>query len=307
MKLFAPDYYKKFKCIADKCRHNCCIGWEIDIDEDTWAYYREIEDGFGERLKNGICEKSDAPHFILTENERCPFLNDNNLCDIILNLGEEGLCQICSDHPRFRNFFSDREEIGLGLCCEAACELILTNESKVKIIEIADDGQEEFEDPDEKEFFAFREKLFEIIQNRGKDIDERVSDMLDFCGAVFPEKSEAEWAEVLRRFERLDCSWDKMLDRLAEEGKKEYNEKWDTAYEQLIVYFIYRQLSESVYDGRLKERICFAVLSCYIIRRIFETYENGGVCELCDIARAYSSEIEYSDENTQKLLDILKA
>mgnify|MGYP006874698003 CR=1 FL=1 len=31
-----PDYYKEFKCIAGECRHSCCIGWEIDIDEETY-------------------------------------------------------------------------------------------------------------------------------------------------------------------------------------------------------------------------------------------------------------------------------
>ena len=35
MDIFAPSYYKKFKCIADKCHHNCCIGWEIDIDDEA--------------------------------------------------------------------------------------------------------------------------------------------------------------------------------------------------------------------------------------------------------------------------------
>ena len=38
MKLIAPDYYNKFSCIADKCRHSCCVGWEIDIDENTNEY-----------------------------------------------------------------------------------------------------------------------------------------------------------------------------------------------------------------------------------------------------------------------------
>ncbi len=33
MKLFAPRYYKKFKCSADKCDHSCCVGREIDVDE----------------------------------------------------------------------------------------------------------------------------------------------------------------------------------------------------------------------------------------------------------------------------------
>lgn len=42
-----PDYYPLFHCIADRCRHNCCIGWEIDVDGDSLAAYDQIggEDG----------------------------------------------------------------------------------------------------------------------------------------------------------------------------------------------------------------------------------------------------------------------
>ena len=39
MKLCAPKYYKKFKCIADKCEHNCCDVWEIDVDESALKKY----------------------------------------------------------------------------------------------------------------------------------------------------------------------------------------------------------------------------------------------------------------------------
>ena len=30
-----PDYYSAFRCIAGACKHSCCIGWEIDIDEES--------------------------------------------------------------------------------------------------------------------------------------------------------------------------------------------------------------------------------------------------------------------------------
>ena len=44
MKEVFPNYYKKFKCIKDKCKHNCCIGWEIDIDEDTMDLYNSLDE-----------------------------------------------------------------------------------------------------------------------------------------------------------------------------------------------------------------------------------------------------------------------
>ena len=125
MKIVVPNYYKEFQCIASACRHSCCIGWEIDIDSATYSYYGSIGGDIGERLKECTAVNDGQAHFILDKNERCPFLNCNGLCDIITECGEESLCDICADHPRFRNFFSDRTEIGLGLCCEAAAKLIL--------------------------------------------------------------------------------------------------------------------------------------------------------------------------------------
>jgi hypothetical protein len=43
MKQFTPDYFNTFKCIADKCTHSCCIGWEIDVDEVTLDFYKSIK------------------------------------------------------------------------------------------------------------------------------------------------------------------------------------------------------------------------------------------------------------------------
>ena len=48
-----PSYYKDFHCIASDCTENCCIGWEIDVDEDTLAYYKNIGSDFSRRLCAG--------------------------------------------------------------------------------------------------------------------------------------------------------------------------------------------------------------------------------------------------------------
>ena len=119
-----PDYYQAFRCVGGSCRHNCCIGWEIDIDPDSAARYAALAGPLGDRLRKNICLE-DTPHFILGQEDRCPFLNDRNLCDLILDLGEASLCQICTDHPRFHNELPGRLETGLGLCCEEAGRLIL--------------------------------------------------------------------------------------------------------------------------------------------------------------------------------------
>ena len=177
-----PDYYPQFSCIADRCRHSCCIGWEIDVDEDTLASYHRIGGEMGERLRAGISEDGDAPHFLLGAHERCPFLNEKNLCDLILYGGEDMLCQICRDHPRYRSFFSERTEIGVGLCCEEAARLILTKQEKTAIV-VTGEGTLEAE---ERALLALRERLFAAAQDREAPIFFRMEKMLSLCGAALP-------------------------------------------------------------------------------------------------------------------------
>ena len=75
----------------------------------------------------------------------------------------------------------------------------------------------------------------------------------------------------------------------------------DTQLEQLTVYFIYRHLPDCIYDGHFRERVLFAVLSARIIDAICALTGHSGE----EVARMYSAEIEYSDENIGILLDIL--
>ena len=287
MKIYAPKYYKNFKCIADKCKHNCCIGWEIDIDAETEKYYRSV-------TELNIMDNIEDGHFKLAKNDRCPFLNKNNLCDIILKLGEDKLCQICTDHPRFRNFYDDRVEVGLGLCCEAAAELILTYNDNFEL------ELKEGEETPEDEFFAFRAQLFKILQNRDKALDDRICEMLTCCGVVMPKRSMKIWAQVYLSLERLDEKWTCMLEKLTC-ADVDLNKVSDNIRERLLIYFIYRHLGEGLYDGRINERILFAVLSTDIICAIVTACDE----DVFEVARMYSSEIEYSEENVEALLEIL--
>lgn len=124
MRLTVPDYYDRFRCIASRCTDNCCIGWEIGIDPAALADYQSQPGAFGDRLRAAI-QPGDPPFFALTKSGRCPFLNEENLCDIYRQLGESHLCAICDQHPRFHNWFRAEKESGLGLSCEEAARLIL--------------------------------------------------------------------------------------------------------------------------------------------------------------------------------------
>ncbi len=294
MKTFAPDYYKKFKCTAGNCRHSCCIGWEIDIDPETAEIYKSVPGDFGERLCKNIGFSDEGGTFRLCENGRCPFLNNENLCDIYINLGEESLCGICGDHPRFRNFYESRTEIGLGICCEEAARIILEKKTAAKITELSDDGEETAFPEEEEEFFALREKAFSIVQNREKSFEERVEELLGTFGLRLPEKSLSEWAEIYLGLERLDEGWTEILEKIRKEPSlPKINDENEA--EQLLCYFIFRHFG-NLYP---EEACAFGVLSLMIIEKAAEQ------TEILEAARIYSSEIEYSDENIEKIIEAI--
>ena len=300
MKIIVPDYYSKFQCIAERCRHNCCIGWEIDIDEESYARYCAVGGAFGERLRAGIDTSSGTPCFRLCEGERCVFLNDRGLCDIISTLGEDALCEICAAHPRYRNFFSDREERGLGLCCEEACRLILTNPDRVMLTMLEDDGIEEEACEEEEDFFAVRTRILDMLQNRELSFDARVEQVAAFCGLHRDMRTPRDWAEIYRGLERLDGAWDTYLDRLSAcEGWGSDTDR-DTVWEQLAVYFILRYASASLDDGLLAPRVAFALHATSCLRTLGQGADTEELCELC---RMYSCEVEYSEENVEMLME----
>lgn len=294
-----PNYYSNFRCIASACKHSCCVGWEIDIDSDSYEYYMSMSGGIAQRLKEGITVENSQPHFVLVEGERCPMLNKNGLCDLITACGEDSLCDICADHPRFRNWFSDREEIGLGLCCEAAAELILNYCEPFELL-YSDDGEEcDSLYEEEKTLLSLRDSAFEIAKDRTKSFDERCGILLERFNTALPDKTPAQWAAFYKKLERLDSEWDEYLYFLSTCNRLDLNQGDEKCAENLLCYFLYRHVPAALDDGKTGEKIAFSVHACRIILTLAQKYS------LAESARMYSSEIEYSDENLNAVLSVL--
>ncbi len=302
MKIYAPDYYNEFSCIADKCKHSCCIGWEIDIDDYTFELYNGIDGELGKKLSQNIVTNEDNVHsFKLCEGERCPFLNEKGLCELILEKGEDILCDICNDHPRFRNFYTDRTEMGLGLCCEAVSELICGREKKTVIIFLTDDGiSEDAPDDYEEYLYETKETAIAIMQDRSISYSEREMKLLP----DIKYHSNKEIYDILFPLERLSAQWDDMLSALLTESRAVLSD-YDTLKEQLAVYFIFRHLNYNTYD--VEKTLKFALFSVNAIMTIAKSRygESPTSSEIADTARMYSAEIEYSDCNIDGIINNL--
>lgn len=309
MKHIAPDYYADFACIAGACRHTCCVGWEIDIDPDSLRRYQAMPGEMGARLRSHI-DMEETPHFRLTADERCPLLNADGLCDLITAAGQDALCQICADHPRFRNTLSDREEIGLGLCCEAAARLILKKKQPVQLLTYAQDGSPCRITRKDKALLQKRDAWMAAAQDRTLSFDARAKRLADMESLQLPACSWADWAQLYASLERLDPAWMQELMLL---GSKKAavppaGKDWQIALEQLLVYFLYRHIAAAADADEMRPRLALCLLSVQLLERLAALHAADGaysIDDFCDLARMYSGEIEYSQENMDALLDAL--
>ena len=306
MTQLTPEYYSDFHCIADACRHCCCIGWEIDIDPDTADWYRELPGPLGERLR-GCISWEEQPHFTLTAEERCPLLEPSGLCSLILEAGEDSLCDICAEHPRFYNWYDDRVERGIGLCCEAAAALILGSREPFSLLA---EGTPYC--PTGKA--AERDALLALARDRSVSFEERCRAILLRCGwKTPPQWNHRDWAARYALLEVLDPEWSAALAALAVwdgAGTAEYRQQasaWETEYEQLLCYFIYRHYLTMEETFGAAAAAGFAVLSCAVIFWLQAMEQAVEFSRRAELARRYSSEIEYSDENPQQLCELLAA
>ncbi len=258
MRLRVPYYYKEFKCIAGACKDSCCVGWEIDIDEDTFSYYQGLEGDFGDRLRSSMAAGEENT-FVL-KNGRCPFLNRENLCDICLELGEEALCQVCTEYPRFVTEYSDVTEKSLALSCEVVGKLVFGRKEPIYYEEFfqqdcfeedgtAEAGEAEnaedaewdgYEDTQagESKFVPWIEKARDLaiglIQDRVRPIEERICRMLEFAG----EFQEVLIKEDTKGMEQVLCRWENQEEEPKKKVSKEDEEAFALqAFRQRIRFF----------------------------------------------------------------------
>lgn len=321
-----PDFYDKFKCIADRCSDSCCIGWEIDVDENAFEKYNKINTSFGDKIRSQIIKSEDGSNcFALGENERCPFLNKNNLCDIIINCGEDYLCDICREHPRFYEWFVGVTECGIGLCCEEVSRILLENDEPFSLVEesygeeIILETKEEIAESDFYIFLsAFRERLFEILFSKDISFEEKLVKVLskteNFCGENIKIRNYENSLVLYKKTEPIDGKWTQLINDLSDnfesvlKAEKEFQEKTngDMLYSKILAYIIYRHFIKSVFDKSIIERICFAVESVrFIYLCDMKTYSEKGELDLRDRIenlKNWSKQVEYSDENTDLLI-----
>ena len=279
-----PDFYGSFACKAAACRHSCCRGWEIDVDEESAAYYRALPGPLGDALRAALVETEDGCHFRLTDEERCPFLRPDGLCRLIRELGEEALCDICALHPRFYAEVGEYELCGLGLSCEMVCQLLFSTSAPLRFAT---------ENGESLDFAA-------LLRRLGLEAGETPQRFV-------PAPSVARYKEILRclsNTEPIDAAWPEQIRALAAclpdlvENAADYAVACDSGrYDRIYQYILFRQL-ERAGEYPIGALADFARRSTEFI-----FMQDALLGADPEHLRRWSEQIEYSTEAIDRLLN----
>ncbi|WP_409967562.1 flagellin lysine-N-methylase [Bengtsoniella intestinalis] len=332
MERIRPWFYDQFQCIAHLCDDTCCAGWEIYIDDASLANYRGDGSEFGLYRQSKIIERADGATFALGENKRCPFLNAQNLCTMILEDGASSLCHICTHHPRFYKEYGHYDEQGIGLCCPEGSRLLLSAPLRFQRHQV--DGDTPL-DPMAETIFSLRGLLQEILLDRelpftdrcleGMELAQQAQSQLYGDGAPQGEvlaTKEIFWQVLLKEMmalEPIDQGWQTYLEAmeaqlprlLAREGDFCNSDAYDPdQYGDIAAYILYRHFPDALWDGEIVARFTFAVRSTLFIHLCYVSawLEQGALTQEDKAMhlKNWSKQVEYSDENTQQFLQSCK-
>ncbi len=307
------EYYPLFRCLAGDCPDTCCAGWALPVDGESLSRYRAMEGPLGEKLRAKIDWREGC--LIPETDGRCPFLTRDNLCELILEKGEECLCKVCATHPRFYEDFGTVRQVTLSNACPEAARLLLTLDHPVRFLR---EGEGECAGADEKRALGLSRRCIALAQNRRMSPQARLSALFRLCGGrVQPEYPEehggvqllaeafseleiltGEWRELLTEMETPAADW--AVFRMEAAGD-------ETAWENLFVYFLFHYLPSSAAGGEALAgaKLCAA---CFLMVReaAFLLWRREGRrwsrALLERAARLFAREFEHDRDNVDQML-----
>lgn len=304
MKIVKPTFYKNFKCIAGDCPDSCCQGWEVDADSDSLEYYKTLDNSLEikKRIDSVLTkDEFDNTIFTLAPKKRCPFLNEENLCDMHIAIGGEHTPYTCRTFPRFIYDFGATREIGISFSCPVASDMMYNTESFDFETEVNSDLPTLNDIDAEKYFLLYkgRAEAYKIAKDKNKSIRERLNDLLDL-GVLLQEKlfpydeggDDIVFFEVFKNPELINPEWKEKVENFS---LKQVSDSQSN--ENILMYFLYKYLMQAVYDDDVLSKIKMAVLGVLI-----NTYfgEDSWTVHL------WSKETEHSQYNMDRYKKLLK-
>lgn len=306
MKIVKPTFYKDFKCIAGDCPDSCCQGWEVDADDESLEYYNTLDSTLEikQRIDRVLSkDEFDNNIFTLAPKKRCPFLNDENLCDMHIAIGGEHTPYTCRTFPRFIYDFGGTREIGVSFSCPVASDMMYALDSFDFEQEITDEPPS-LNDIDATLYYTLykaREQAYSIVKDRSVPINERLKTFLSFTLELqakindYPDGSsdDVSFIDVFNNPELINPQWTQRVNNA--DIKPVSN---SVANENIAMYFIYKYFLQAVYDEDVLSKAKMAVVGVLVNAYFGE--DSWGI-------HLWSKETEHSQYNMDRYKALLKS
>lgn len=312
MKVWIPEYYHNFRCIASACPDSCCKEWAVDIDDSAAALYRSLPGSLGDALRSVLKDTEDGTMMTI-QNGRCPMWRQDGLCRIQAELGHDALCQVCREFPRIRHNYGDFTEYGLELSCPEAARLILTQSHRMTMEEVSGGELPDYDSEAMSILLESRKTALDFLDHTELPINHVLIVLLLYAHEVQswldggdPATIDVDGSLSLAKLHATAGNWDAVLDvfrdleiltpqwrtRLSSPSKVNH---WHSGYLALTKYFIGRYWLQAVSDFDLICRVKLMVTAALLV------YYLGG--NFIETAQLFSKEIENDPDNLDALLD----
>ena len=321
MRHIYPTFYHEFRCIANRCEDSCCKDWDIDVDSETEKFYQTVQGALGDKIRSLTITDEYGERVFRSGNGRCPFWNDDMLCDIYIGIGEEHLSHTCANFPRVHIDYGDFQEHLLSFACPEAARFMLREEGNP----YRDfGGSEELETTDENEdFMSFllkaRERSVAFLLNRDEPFAYRLADCLEFNAQVQallngeepqPLSTDGVKAgspdfifDLHRQFEIMSDRWRQALDETAGQADSlAISKNFGADYEKFALYYLYRYYLEAIHSGDVLYSVKRIICAYLVTGKMDALFASQGYpLPRMRILQRYSKEVEHSYENTEQL------
>ncbi len=315
-----PDFYREFKCIANRCEDSCCKDWDIDVDSETEKFYNTVNSPLGDKIRSLTYTDEYGERVFKSSDGRCPFWNDDMLCDIYIGLGEEHLSRTCANFPRVKIDFGDFRENILSFACPEAARFMLKSD-RSSYADFGGDYELESSEYDEDNMsflLKARNRSVELLTNEDEPFAYRLADCLEFNAQVQSLLDGNEPSpladgnadggtefifDMHKDFEIMSDTWKQALTKTAVRADElKISADFERDFEKFALYYIYRYYLESVNSNDVMysvKRIVCAYLVTGKMDALFA--EKGYPLSRMRILQRYSKEVEHSYDNTEAL------
>lgn len=140
--MIAPAYLADFSCLGTDCSDNCCHGWHVHVDHESYTRIKNLP---GKEIKvlvtktllrgTGKSGSADFGSLKLTDDSarNCGFLAKDGLCALQKKCGEVILPDVCTTYPRVTKSVSGVLEQFASPSCPEIARLVVENPAALSL------------------------------------------------------------------------------------------------------------------------------------------------------------------------------